>query len=93
MSVSFTRNSDFVYRKIADEVILVPVYKGTADLGALYTLNELGAFLWEQLETPHTLHELKQIITAEYAADEQVVQSDLGQFMQELIEIGAVVQE
>jgi len=93
MSVSFTRNPDFVYRKIADEVILVPVYKGTADLRALYTLNELGAFLWEQLETPHTLDELKQIITAEYAADEQVVQSDLGQFMQELIEIGAVVQE
>ena len=43
----YNRNEDFVFRRIGDETILVPIKNNVGDMGAIYNLNELGAFIWE----------------------------------------------
>jgi len=56
----FTRNPDFIFRRIIDETILVPVHRDLAEMDCIYTLNELGALLWEKLETPASKIELRK---------------------------------
>lgn len=84
------RNPDFVFRKVIEETILVPVHMNVAEMDCIYTLNEIGAFIWEQLETPLTFTQLKQCLLDEYDVPVEVLGADLQAFLDELLSIGAV---
>lgn len=87
----YTRNPDFIFRKIVDEMILVPIHKNIADMDAIFTLNEVGAFVWAQIEQPCSLDEIQKSLADEFDADLEIIQSDLRQFLTEMVNIGAVV--
>lgn len=87
----YTRNPDFIFRKIVDEMILVPIHKNVADMDAIFTLNEVGAFVWAQIEQPCSLDEIQKSLADEFDADLEIIQSDLRQFLTEMVNIGAVV--
>ena len=86
----YARNTDYVFRKIVSEMILVPIVQNTADMDCVYALNELGAQIWGQLEQPRSQLELQQAILQEYEAEAEVIESDLAAFLQEMIEVGAI---
>lgn len=86
----FVRNKNFIFRQIVEEMVLVPIRQNVADLDSIYTLNELGAFIWERLETPTTVAKLQDDILEDFDVDAATVQSDLAIFMEELERIGAV---
>ena len=86
----YERNSEFIFRRIADELILVPVHQDVADMDCIYTMNGVGAFIWERLDGPATLADLQAAIAQEYAPDPQVVEADLLEFMQQLESASAV---
>ena len=89
-NVRYLRNPNYIYRKIVDESVLVPVYNNVADMNCIYTLNGMGAFLWEHLAVPVTRQELEALVLAEYNADPEVLVVDLEKFLLELITIGAL---
>lgn len=84
------RNSDFIFRKIVDEMVLVPIRQNVADLNAIFTLNDLGSFIWEKLGNPSTLTELEEAVLTNYDADILIVKRDLEVFLHEMAEIGAI---
>lgn len=86
----FMRNPDFVFRKVIEETILVPVRMNVAEMDCIYTLNEIGAFIWEKLETPLTFPQLQQWLLDEYDVPADVLDADLQTFLDELLSIGAV---
>jgi hypothetical protein len=88
--VRYGRNPDFIFRKIIDEVILVPIHKDVADLDSLYTLNGVGAFIWQRLDSPATQAELQTALLGAYDADPDVLQSDLESFLDEMVDYGAL---
>lgn len=86
----YARNPEFIYRKIIDECVLVPIHQNVADMNCIYTLNEVGAFIWEQLEQPATQTALQTSLQAEYDADPEVLHDDLVRFLDEMTTIGAL---
>jgi len=86
----FVRNKNFIFRQIVEEMVLVPIRQNVADLDSIYTLNELGVFIWERLETPISAAELQDDILEDFDVDAATVQSDLTIFIEELERIGAV---
>lgn len=86
----YQRNPDFIYRKIVDEVILVPIHNDVADMDAIYTLNGVGAFLWECLDQPVSQTYLQNIVLEAYEAEPGVVIADLEKFLGDLTSIGAI---
>ena len=42
----YERNSEFIFRRIVDELVLVPVRQDVADMDCIYTTNTMGAFIW-----------------------------------------------
>ena len=55
----FVRTSGAVLREIAGEHLLVPVRRGNLlDAESLYILDDVGAWLWKELNAPRTLREL-----------------------------------
>jgi hypothetical protein len=86
----YERNPEFIYRRIVDELVLVPVRQEVADMDCIYTLNPVGAFIWEKLEGRATLGELQAAVVAQYEVDPEAAGVDLREFVQELESAGAV---
>lgn len=86
----FTRNPDFVFRKVIEETILVPVHMDVAEMDGIYTLNDVGAFIWEQLEKPLGLDNLQALLLDEFEVSPEIATADLETFINDMLEIGAL---
>jgi hypothetical protein len=86
----YERNPNYIFRKVVEEFILVPIHQDVADMDSIYTLNGVGAFLWEHLDQPRTQADLQAAMLEEYAADPQVLIADLERFLGEMTAIGAL---
>lgn len=84
------RNPDFVFRKVIEETILVPVHMDVAEMDGIYTLNDVGAFVWAKLEKPLAVDELQALILDEYEVSPDLAALDLETFISEMLEIGAL---
>ena len=56
----------FVTRRIAGETILVPVTGHAADLDAIYTLNEVGSFIWHLIDGRRSAQAIAEAVSAEF---------------------------
>jgi hypothetical protein len=86
----YEKNPEFVFRRIVDELVLVPIHQTVADMDCIYTMNPVGAFIWEKLDEGATLGDLQAAVVDEYAAEPEAVAADLLDFMAELESAGAV---
>jgi hypothetical protein len=86
----YKRNENFVYRKIEKETLLVPIQDNVGDMGCIYNLNEIGAFIWEHLDGSNSLETIKENILDEFDTSPDIAEEDLNDFMTQLKEIEAV---
>jgi hypothetical protein len=56
----------FVTRRIAGETILVPVTGHVAELDSIYTLNEVGSFIWHLIDGRRSARAIAEAVSAEY---------------------------
>lgn len=89
----YARHPDFIFRKIVDEMVLVPIHQDVADFDCIYSLNPLGAFIWGQMEAPATQAELEDAILAEFDAPLDTIRQDLAAFLGEMVALGALREE
>lgn len=88
--IRYQRNSDFIFREIVEEMVLIPVHQNVANMDAIFTLNGVGAFIWEQLAEPMTKDNLQTLLLDEYEVDPRVLMTDLDVFLGQMKELGAV---
>ena len=76
----------FVLRQIGGNHIVVPIGSQTIDFRCIITLNETGAFLWQQLQQERTAEDLVAALLAEYEVGEDVARADVDKFIVSLTE-------
>ncbi|HEV3217121.1 MAG TPA: PqqD family protein [Vicinamibacterales bacterium] len=59
-------DKSFVTRRIGGETILVPVTAEVADLDSVYTLNEVGSFVWDLIDGRRSAQAIAEAVSAEY---------------------------
>ena len=92
MTVYYEKDGMMVSRKIADELILVPIKQDAGDLQCMYSLNGVASRIWELLDKPVTVAEMKAVLTQEYEVEEAQVKVDIVDFLEQMMDIGAVVE-
>jgi hypothetical protein len=85
----YQRNENFVFRRIEDETILVPIKDNVGDMGSIYSFNEIGALIWEHLDGEQNLAAIKDRVIAEYQVSSREVEADMRGFVTDLVEIKA----
>ena len=90
MNDRYKRNENFVYRKIEKETLLVPIKDNVGDMGCIYNLNEVGAFIWEHLDGRKSLGTIKENILDEFDTSHDIAVEDLNDFLDQLKRIEAV---
>ena len=78
-------SKEFMLRDIAGEYFVVPTGKAVFQFMGLITLNEVGRFLWELLQSKeYSMDQLIQKICQSYEVEEAVAQSDVREFIDAL---------
>lgn len=81
---------EFILREIVGETVLVPINQSTTDFNGLITVNEIGRFIWENLESSDDEEMLLQKILDEYEVDREIAKKDLDDFLKVLKNIGII---
>ena len=77
---------DYLLRSVAGSNIVVPIGEGNLDFSGVITLNDVGAFLWEKLQSDTSKQELLKALLAEYDVEEAVAKKDIDEFTDKLKE-------
>ena len=88
----YQRNENFIFRRIEDETILVPIKDNVGDMGSIYNLNEVGALVWELLDGQKTLGHIRDAVVAQFEVSTQEAQADIFEFISQLAMIDAVIE-
>ena len=88
---TYKRNENFVFRRIDNETILVPIKDNVGDMNCIYNLNELGAFIWQNIKCKNSVSDIKEMIISEFEVTETQAEADLDEFVSDLKEIEAIV--
>jgi len=79
-----------VSRKIADELILVPVRRNVAEMESLYTLNEVGARIYELIDGRRTVREISDVIVEEFDVSPTQAETDVQELLEKLTTIKSI---
>lgn len=74
-------DKQYILRQIAGDYVIIPTGKTTLEFNGLITVNEQGAFLWEQLGTETTEEQLVEAVLEEYEIDRQTARADVAEFL------------
>lgn len=83
-------SDDVVSRTIAGERILVPVRTGAAQMDFIFTVNEVGAFVFGLLDGRRSLSEIASLVCHEFEIDEVRARAEICEFLEELRLAGLV---
>jgi hypothetical protein len=86
----FAPDPTFVYRRIADECLLVPIRQKVADLQYIYVLSPVANRIWELLDGMRTLAEVRDQLLEEFEVSLGELEQDLREFIAQLQDIDAV---
>lgn len=81
---------EFIARNVAGEYILVPYGQTTLAFNGIITMNELGKFIWENLESSKDEEELLHKILEEYEVEEKEAKEDLDEFLDKLRQVDII---
>ncbi|MEF2901607.1 MAG: PqqD family protein [Terrisporobacter sp.] len=80
----------FILRDIVGETVLVPINESTSNFNGLITVNELGKFIWENLESSKDEEDLLHKILEEYEVEEKEAKEDLDEFLDKLRQVDII---
>ncbi len=71
-------------------MILVPIRRKLGKVECLYTLNEVGARIWELIDGTRRVEEFRDLIVSEFEVSRDEAEEDLLTLFQQFTDIGAV---
>lgn len=81
--ISATKNA--VHCDVGDEVVILSMEDET-----YYGLNPVAAFIWNLIQEPKTMDEIKRAICEEYDIEEETCNKDLKEIISDLINKGLI---
>ena len=86
LDVFYAPSDDVVAREIEGELIIVPLVAGIGDLeDELFTLNETGKAIWDQLDGKRNLGEVITSLAQTYEALPGEIEADVLGLVEELV--------
>lgn len=82
-----------VLRHIGNEYMIIEPDKGVVDMARVYTLNEVAAWLWQQLEEKYfTVGQMEELLMQRYDVEYEQVRKDVEVLLCNLRKQGLIVE-
>jgi len=79
--------SSFVTREVGTELILVPLSENVSQMNELFTMNETGKFIWENINDDTTLEELTEKLVENFEVSQDIARKDIVEFLKKMSEM------
>lgn len=86
-------NPEYILRNIAGEKIIIPTGNASQKLNGMITMNEVAAFVWENLEKAADRKELVKMVLDEFEVDEKTAEKEINGFLDMLFQQGFATEE
>jgi hypothetical protein len=86
----YRRDVNVIAREIAGETLLVPIRGNLAAMQRIYTLNNVGAFIWGYLDGVRSLAEARDSLLERFEVEREQVDRDVTEFIHEVREAGLI---
>lgn len=80
------KKEGFILRKVAGVHVVVATGGALVDFDGMFSLNDVGAFLWENLASETSADELAEKVAARYHVAPSLAERDLAPFLARLRE-------
>ena len=80
------KQGDWLAAKVGDELVMM-----SAEKGNYIGLSEVGARIWELIDTPQDIDALCAQLRDEYDVTEEVCRAEVKSFLDDLVKHGAIV--
>jgi len=80
-----TRKDNWLAAKVGNELVMM-----SAESGVYIGLNDVGAFIWDLIETPRDLEQIYAIISTEFETTADGCRPEVDMFLAELETRGAI---
>ena len=90
LSRRFIKAEDLVTRRVAAETIIVPIKAHVAELDSIYCLNDIGSFIWEQMDRHTQISAIVDAICTEYDVTQEDLMNDIAAFLGSLEAAGLI---
>jgi len=81
---------NFLLREIAGTFIVVPIGERVIDFKGMMMLNELGSFIWNEMQNERTFDDIYSAIMDNYDIDADTAKTDLEEFLARVRKNGAL---
>ena len=78
----------FVLRNVVDEYIVMPTGENIAKFDGAVVLNEVSAFVFEQLKRPVSKEDVLAALLNEFEVDEATAKADLDVLLEQFVQMG-----
>lgn len=83
----YQSKSQFVAREVGNELVLVPLAGSVAQMKELFTMNETGRFIWENITECVSVDILVEQLVNEFDVDDAIARRDIESFLMRLEQI------
>lgn len=84
--------ADVVTRVIAGEKLIVPVRGNLADMQNIFTVDEVGSLIWDNINGRRSMGEILVLISDEFDVAEAEAAADLRDFLESLKKAGLIME-
>ncbi len=86
----FAKNPNVASRLAVDEVVLALV-RDNLEVVPLGVLSGSGAYIWELIDGQKCVRDIRDHLAAEFEISPEQAQTDLIEFLESLVQMGAIV--
>jgi len=74
----------FVTREVGNELVLVPLTGNVAQMSELFTMNETGRFIWENINDDTTIEVLAEKMVEAFEVSSETARRDICGFLEKM---------
>lgn len=79
-------------RKVGDQFVVVALGKASEEFHGMIRLNEVGAFIWKELENNKEQSEIEEAVWNSYEVNREVAKKDVMGYINELREANLIIE-
>lgn len=83
----FYKKGDFVVKQVDEDYLIVPLRSSVANMNVVFTTNEVGHFIWQQIDGLRDVEAILTQILDEFEIDRTTAENDLEAFLEKIKEI------
>lgn len=87
LSIIYKHKKKFVVRELGNELILVPITGKVAKMNEMFTMNETGKFIWENIDENTTTDDIVNLLTETFSVDETTARRDTENFIERVLAV------